>query len=150
MKLSEVKSVLPGLQALHFLLPDEKQVPAHFHVTEIGLVSKHFIDCGGTVRKEELVSFQLWEANDYDHRLAPQKLEKIIALSESKLSINDDYEVEIEYQADTVGKYGVDFDGSHFLLVPKHTACLASDKCGTSVEKPVFANQCCAPDAGCC
>ena len=48
-------------------------VPSHFHVTEVGKITKHFIDCGGTVRNEEVVNFQLWQADDYDHRLHPEK-----------------------------------------------------------------------------
>jgi hypothetical protein len=39
-------------------------VPEHFHVTEVGVVTKDFIDCGGTVRHEKVANFQLWDAND--------------------------------------------------------------------------------------
>ncbi|MDP4989083.1 MAG: DUF6428 family protein, partial [Polaribacter sp.] len=74
MKLSEVKSVLQNLQTIGFQLPDQSLVPSHFHVTEVGEITKRFIDCGGTVRKETVVNFQLWNANDYDHRLHPEKL----------------------------------------------------------------------------
>ena len=72
MKLSEVKSVLQNLQTIGFQLPDQSLVPSHFHVTEVGEITKRFIDCGGTVRKETVVNFQLWNANDYDHRLHPE------------------------------------------------------------------------------
>ena len=34
---------------------------------------------------EEVANFQLWDANDYDHRLKPQKLMNIIELSERKI-----------------------------------------------------------------
>ena len=64
MKLSEIKNALKDLSVIAFQLPNGQLVPSHFHVTEVGKVSKHFIDCGGTVRKEEVVNFQLWEAND--------------------------------------------------------------------------------------
>jgi hypothetical protein len=73
MKISEMKEALPGLAAINFKLPDGAYLPAHFHVTEVGLVTKHFIDCGGVERRETVANFQLWEAGDYDHRLAPQK-----------------------------------------------------------------------------
>ncbi len=78
MKLSEVKNALLNMDDVNFILPNGNQVPPHFHVTEVGIITKNFIDCGGTVREEKMVNFQLWEANDFDHRLAPQKLLNII------------------------------------------------------------------------
>ena len=112
MKLSQVKSVLKELETINFQLPNGELVPSHFHVTEVGKITKHFIDCGGTVRHEEVVNFQLWNANDYDHRLHPEKLLNIIELSEKVLKI-EDLEIEVEYQADTIGKFGLDFDGKN-------------------------------------
>ena len=73
MKLSEIKTKLNQLETIAFKLPNGTLVPNHFHVTEVGKVTKNFIDCGGTVRHEEVVNFQLWNANDYDHRLHPEK-----------------------------------------------------------------------------
>jgi hypothetical protein len=72
MKLSEIKETLKSMSAVTFVLPNGSIVPQHFHVTEVGQITKHFIDCGGTVRDEKTANFQLWEANDFDHRLAPQ------------------------------------------------------------------------------
>lgn len=89
MKLLEIKEHLKNLELIQFELPNEELVPRHFHVTEVGIVTKHFIDCGGTVRKEEVINFQLWNANDYDHRLHPEKLLNIIELSEKTLKIDD-------------------------------------------------------------
>ncbi|ASS50400.1 MAG: hypothetical protein A3D31_12600 [Candidatus Fluviicola riflensis] len=134
MKLSEIKAILPTLETVAFQTPDGSFVPEHFHVTEVGSIQKHFIDCGGTIRKEQVVNFQLWNANDVDHRLKPAKLLSIIKLSEEKLGIEDN-EIEVEYQSDTIGKYDLGFNGSHFILVPKTTACLAADACGIPVEK---------------
>lgn len=157
MTLSEFKTQLSQVNSLQFVLPGGTIVPQHFHVTEVGQIHKHFIDCGGTVRHEKTVSFQLWEANDFDHRLAPQKLKNIIALSESKLGL-EDAEIEVEYQGDTIGKYSLGFNGAQFELQTKHTNCLASDKCGIPPEKlkvslrdltPQTQN-CCTPGSGCC
>jgi hypothetical protein len=50
MKLSQVKLLLPSIDKLQFKLENGQLVPAHFHITEVGKVSKHFIDCGGTIR----------------------------------------------------------------------------------------------------
>lgn len=157
MKLSDVKKQLQNVTGVNFILPNGQTVPQHFHVTEVGQINKHFIDCGGTVRDEKTVNFQLWEANDFDHRLAPQKLLSIIELSEKVLNIQD-AEVEVEYQSDTIGKYGLDFDGKNFLLTSKQTNCLASDKCGIPAEKLKVSladlssnkSSCCTPNSGCC
>jgi hypothetical protein len=135
MKLSEIKIQLKNLTQITFHLPNGKLVPNHFHVTEVGKTTKHFIDCGGVVRKEEVANFQLWEANDYDHRLHPEKLLHIIELSETKLQIPD-LEIEVEYQLkETIGKFSLDFDGTNFQLISKVTDCLAKDNCGIPVDK---------------
>lgn len=157
MKLSQIKDQLLQLTEVNFQLADGTMVPAHFHVTEVGLITKHFIDCGGTVRNEKVVSFQLWNANDTDHRLKPQKLLSIIALSEKVLAI-EDLEVEVEYQSDTIGKYGVEFNGENFVLTTKQTNCLAQDHCGIPAEKlnlnmadlQTEKTSCCTPGSGCC
>ena len=135
MKLSEVKALLPGLSEVTFKLSDGRIVPEHFHVTEVGLIEKRFIDCGGAIRNEKKVNFQLWTAADFDHRLKPSKFLDIILLSEKQLSISDE-EVEVEYQGETIGRYGLSFDGIAFILENTLTDCLAPDKCGIPQEKP--------------
>jgi Family of unknown function (DUF6428) len=154
MKLSDVKKNLSNSTSVNFQLPDGTFVPEHFHVTEIGLVTKHFIDCGGTVRTEKMANFQLWDANDFDHRLKPNKLLDIIALSE-KILLLEDLEIEVEYQNDTIGKYGLDFNGKDFVLVSTQTNCLAKDKCGIPPEKlktnlAGVTPTACIPGGGCC
>jgi hypothetical protein len=157
MKLSEIKTKLTELNSVDFELQNGTKVPEHFHVTEVGVVQKHFIDCGGTVRNEKIANFQLWNANDTDHRLKPQKLLNIIELSEKTLGI-EDLEVEVEYQMETIGKYALEFNGKSFVLMPKFTDCLASDSCGIPQEKKkvrlseivVNNNSCCSPDSNCC
>ncbi|HRH35284.1 MAG TPA: DUF6428 family protein [Catalimonadaceae bacterium] len=150
MKLSEFKNHLETVTTVNLVQPDGQIVPPHFHITEVGLVTKHFIDCGGTVRLEKAANFQVWVADDEDHRLEPQKLLRIIGLS-AKLFENDDIDVEVEYQTDTVGKFGLDFNGLNFVLTAKQTACLAQEECGvpqaieTELEKA-----CCSPGGGCC
>ena len=155
MILSEVKSALKQLHQIAFQLPNGTLVPNHFHVTEIGEITKKFIDCGGTLRNETVVNFQLWNANDYDHRLHPEKLLNIIELSEKVLNIKD-LEIEVEYQGQTIEKFGIDFNGENFLLTTKQTDCLAKDNCGIPAEKPKLKmadltnEPCCSPDGNCC
>lgn len=156
MKLSEIKNQLTTVETVAFVLPNGTYVPEHFHVTEIGLITKNFIDCGGSVRKETVVNFQLWNANDFEHRLKPKKLLDIIALSEKILGIGD-YEIEVEYQTETIGKYDLGFNRKDFMLLNKQTACLAQDQCGIPPEKQKIklsdstaATSCCTPGGSCC
>jgi hypothetical protein len=163
MKLSEIKIHLETAENVNFKLPTGAYVPAHFHVTEVGLVTKHFIDCGGVERLEKVVNFQLWNANDLEHRLKPKKLANIIALAEKTLGIGD-LEIEVEYQMDTIGKYALQYNGIDFELLAKQTACLATDSCGITISETnsaaiienqstiaIFSTQpCCATSNGSC
>lgn len=155
MKLSEIKNHLSQAEGVNFQLENGTMVPENFHVTEVGIITKDFIDCGGTVRHEKVANFQLWDANDYEHRLKPNKLLSIIALSEKVLGM-EDLEIEVEYQAETIGKYDLDYDGKNFLLLSKKTACLAIDKCGVPVAKQkvnlvnLSSGSNCTPGGGCC
>lgn len=157
MNIQEIKEHLRNLKTIAFQLPDGKLVPNHFHVTEVGKVTKHFIDCGGTLRNEVVANFQLWEANDYDHRLHPEKLIHIIELSDKLLKL-ENLEIEVEYQGLTIGKYGLDFNGTNFLLTSKKTDCLAKDNCGipsekTKVKLSNLGNNkasCCSTESNCC
>lgn len=156
MKISEIKKHLATAEEVNFQLPTGDFVPEHFHVTEVGLVTKHFIDCGGTERFGKVANFQLWNADDTEHRLKPQKLLNIIALSEEKLGIGN-FEIEVEYQTETIGKYNLDFIDNNFVLVTKQTDCLAKDNCGLPTERQRInvsnlASQtaCCTPGGGCC
>lgn len=155
MKLSEFKKQLKELRELMFKLPNGQAVPSHFHVTEVGLVNKSFIDCGGVMRQEKKVNFQLWEAEDYDHRLSPSKLLNIIEMAEQKLNLQDEA-IEVEYQGNTIEVYGVEFVTGGFELTSKFTDCLAKDNCGVEVPKQkvrladLNTNNSCSPGGGCC
>ncbi len=155
MKLSDFKAKLNSIETLSFELPNGNLIPNHFHITEVGEVTKHFIDCGGTVRLEKIVNFQLWEANDFEHRLSSNKLGSIIELAQTVLGI-EDLEIEIEYQTETISKYGVDFKNGRFILNSLHTNCLAKDNCGVSPEKlkvnlnNMPKSNTCTPGGGCC
>lgn len=157
MKLSDVKQLLPTLENVEFQLENGTFVPEHFHVTEVGMIAKTFIDCGGVIRSEKVVNFQLWNADDFEHRLKPNKLLHIIELSVEKLGV-EDFEIEVEYQSETIGKYDLEFNGKTFVLKNKTTACLAQDDCGIPSEKQkknlaeINLNQAnsCTPNSGCC
>jgi hypothetical protein len=155
MKLSELKNALSVTSKLNFTLPNGKTIPAHFHITEVGLSSKHFIDCGNKIHVDKWANLQIWVASDLDHRLKPSALLKIIEGSKRILG-DEDLDVEVEYQTDTIGKYGLDLDGENFVLVSKNTDCLAQAVCGTPkvkqkmVELATMSSNCCTPGGGCC
>jgi hypothetical protein len=121
--------------------------------------TKNFIDCGGTVRQEQKIVLQLWYSIDVAHRLKADRLLSIISLSEEKLNLTN-AEIEVEYQADTIGKYELSHDGDQFVLENSYTDCLAKENCGIPVEKvrvklnalvdQVKENTSCAPGGGCC
>ncbi|MEP5431828.1 MAG: DUF6428 family protein, partial [Flavobacteriaceae bacterium] len=62
----------------------------------------------------------------------------------------------VEYQGQTIEKFGLDFDGTNFILASKQTDCLAKDNCGIPAEKPklnlseINNEPCCSPDGNCC
>lgn len=155
MKLSQIKTLLKTIEVVNFQLPNGTFVPEHFHVTEVGVVTKNFIDCGGKIRNETVVNFQLWDANDFEHKLKPKRLLDIIELSEKVLGIKD-FEIEVEYQNTTIGRYDLAYNGVNFELLNKQTACLAMDNCGIPAEKQkvnlsdVNASTCCTPGGNCC
>ncbi len=156
MLLSEIKAFLASTETLLINLPDGTRVPAHFHVTEVGEVTKNFIDCGGKLRNERKANFQLWNADDYDHRLHPGKLISIIELAQSKLGLGD-LEIEVEYQGeDSIVKYGLEARNGELYLAGKQTACLALEACGVPEKKAidlsamVATSASCTPGGGCC
>jgi hypothetical protein len=153
MKLSEFKYHLGHTENLSFLLPDGTAVPSHFHVTEAGLLTKHFIDCGKTIHLKKTAVFQLWTADDTHHRLEPETVVQIIDKSH-RVFDGEDPEVEIEYQMETIGKFGLEFENGKFLLTPTYTDCLAKERCEVPpqqimAEKSASA-ECCTPAGGCC
>ncbi len=148
MKLSEFKSSLSEITQLKLMLPNGTAIPAHFHVTELALISKNFIDCGGVARVERKVTFQLWVANDIDHRLTPFKWLGIIKKGELDYGLTDEL-VEIEFQGQTIERYGITFSEGIFNLTPLYTECLAPDHCGIPAAQ-LPKTSCCAPSTGCC
>jgi hypothetical protein len=158
MNLLALKNHLKTLEQIQFELPNGQKVPSHFHLTEVGILNKQFIDCGGTLRQQAAVNFQLWSATDEDHRLHPDKFLSILELSQKILHLEEDLPIEVEYQGHSIEKYGLDFDGEKFLLTALYTDCLAKDSCGipevqdAEAVSPILKAKVktCAPGSGCC
>jgi len=141
MKLKDLKATL----ALHpealprFTLPDGDQIPAHFHITEVGHVAKRFIDCGGTLHNTtDTCLLQTYVADDVAHRLNAGTFAKILQLGDQVLP-HDDLNVEVEYDCCVTAQYPVlaaVFAGDYveIELGEKHTDCLAKAKCGIGGE----------------
>ena len=133
---------------IHFILPSNKFLPLNFHVTEVGLSQKHFVDCGGTYRNKESIQIQLWNSTDTEHFILASKFESIVEKSIGGLKTffnsNLDYEsllVEVEYEDenDTSSIYTVEScelssNGCNFRLGSIHTTCLAPEKCGVEAN----------------
>lgn len=144
MKLSTFKKHVSTIDHAIFELSNGEKVPSHYHITEIWVVLKKFIDCGGQIRYEEKISFQLRTADDTDHRLEANKILAIIALFEKNITSTDG-DIEIEYQWQTIWKYWVEWIDNKFILIPTKTDCLAKDACGIPEKQQ---NSCCG--GGCC
>ncbi|NJC27319.1 DUF6428 family protein [Neolewinella antarctica] len=156
MLLSQLKTWLSDRAEYSIQLPTGEAVPTHFHVTEVGETNKSFIDCGGTPRRERKASLQLWSANDYDHRLHPDKLVKIIDLAQTQLGMGD-LEIQVEYQGThTIEIYGLNTEGNTLHLIGQATDCLAQDACGVPAKKKLvslnnlISAPACTPGGGCC
>jgi hypothetical protein len=153
MTLRDFRSLLaqhPG-KSFQLRLPDGDAVPEAFHITEVGRIQKHFIDCGGSVHQQETCLLQAWLGGDDDHRLATSKLSGILSKA-APLLPNDDIPLEIEYETSVISQYSVTAaavsDSAVVLQMEhKHTDCLAKELCGVPAQ-PAKSSCGCGP--GCC
>lgn len=154
MHLSELQNWLPDRPAVAFQRPDGSAVPPHYHLTEVGLVQKHFVDCGGIARREERIQLQLWVANDVDHRLSGARFLDILNLTVSQFELGEnDPTVEVEYQgSETIGRYGLAAGPNGLRLTTLRTDCLAKEACSPAFVdlSDLAAPAACSLDSGCC
>lgn len=136
MQLIELIDVLSRSEdvPLDLYLPNGHIVPGHFHITEIGVVTKKFVDCGGVWHERSACHIQVWVANDKEHKLLTKKLLKIIQHASKEVSV--ELPVVIEYQEHSLTLYDLEAAGrvpghwTNLMMAQKTTACLAPDKCG--------------------
>ena len=155
MKLKVLKATLADHPAAfpRFILPDGDVIPAHFHITEVGHITKRFIDCGGTLHdKTDTCLLQTYVADDVEHRLTAGTFAKILQLGDQVLP-HDDLDVEVEYDCCVVAQYPIasaaaDGDYIDLQLGEKHTDCLAKEKCG--IDGQGCGSSAEAEPAGCC
>ena len=151
MTLQEFKNSLENRSDLSFIIENGIKIPAYFHITEMGVKTKYFMDCGGVMRKDSKITFQLWTSDDYDHRLSSYKLSGIIKKAESLIKEDlANLEIEMEYQDYTIGIYSVNLIDDKYILEPTLTDCLAKEACGIDQPKQeIETSECCSTD-GCC
>ena len=155
---------LNGILALHpelplkLQLPHGGEVPVSFHITEVSVVQKDFIDCGGTRWQTRTFQLQAWVGEDEDHRLSSQKLGGILGKGLAAFG-GIDLPVEIEYEDEVISQFPLDRVSAEggalvFHLTTKHTDCLAKELCGlpkdrTGAQSAREESSCCA-GGGCC
>lgn len=148
MKLNQFKALLEANREKQFLLqlPSGKAVPQAFHITEVGAVSKTFIDCGGKVHSVQTCQLQAWIGPDVDHKIEAGKMADILKKSEAILP-HDFLDLEVEYEDEIISQYPVSDaivsdEAVTLVLTTKHTDCLAKELCIVPAG--------CAPGSGCC
>lgn len=110
MKLSRFSELLQSHpdKPFHLVLPGSGTVPASFHITEVGHVTKKFIDCGGKLHSVESCQLQVWLGDDTDHRLYAGKMARVLDLAKAKGVLPaEDLDVEIEYEETAISQYTV-------------------------------------------
>lgn len=154
MNLHEFKSLLSRHddKAFQLLLPGGDHVPASFHITEVGRVTKTFLDCGGTLRQTDTCQLQAWVGEDEDHRIASGKLLGIFRKAAFLLP-DETIPLEIEYEGEVISQYPIaqaEVTESAVILhlATKHTDCLAKELCGVPAAPGKAESACCSP--GCC
>jgi hypothetical protein len=151
MKLSELSLLLSQQTDKPFklLLPGGAEVPQSFHVTEVGYVKKHFLDCGERYHQSNVVQLQAWVGEDKDHRLIAGKLMRILSKASQNILPPDagEFPVEIEYEnleltQFCIEDYEVESGAVVLHLTAKHTDCLAKDRCLTPAPASAAASSC--------
>ncbi|RZK72570.1 MAG: hypothetical protein EOO85_19020 [Pedobacter sp.] len=130
-------------QILQFAYSSDKMVDSSYHITEVKQAEITSVDCGGVMNVWTEVILQLWEPEykETDRAMQVKKALSIIELVESKLSLNPDGIVKIEFgnsEYDTRQMYPSSFDVNHdeltIKLTPDFTQCKAITRggsCGT-------------------
>lgn len=137
MKLSQLSTLLQSHpeKPVHLILPGQNTVPISFHITEVGHVTRKFIDCGGRANTVQTCQLQAWVGTDTDHRLPAGKMAGVLNLARARGVLPaEDLEVEIEYEDTALSQYTVAssmaLDSAVVLnLASKHTDCLAKELC---------------------
>ncbi len=92
-------------------LPDQRIIPSHFHLRDVGLVNRYFIDCHGNKKETNHILLQAWVGHDHEHSIDSRKFAKILSHSEKVEKVFDripdlaSTPILIEYQEDHIMQY---------------------------------------------
>lgn len=160
MKLSQFTNLLQehSDKPFRLVLPGAGVVPVSFHITEVGHVTRRFIDCGGKLHTVQTCQLQAWLGKDSDHRLLAGKMAGVLNLAGAKgvLPAGEDLDVEIEYEDAVLSQYpvadhSITEDAVVLRLASKHTDCLAKESCLPSLPMAAEAEVGCGcGPSGCC
>lgn len=142
---------------IEFYLPDGTQIPKNFHITDVGSVFRHFIDCGGKIRNESYIQIQLWLGKDIEHRLNGQTVSTILKHSSvvlGKLSDLQNAEVIMEYKEKLTSQYPikkieVSNKSIKCYLEEIQTQCLAALRHEDEKRNIEVSDNCCNSKCGC-
>lgn len=156
LKLSTFRNLLESHREKQFrlMLPNENAIPVCFHITEVAQIQKRFIDCGGKLHSTQTCQLQAWVWRDTEHRLLAGKMADVLRLASKALLLDEDLELEFEYEDTVISQYPVAAyritkDEVILNLEYKHTDCLAKDVClPSSLPLANGVSSCCGPS--CC
>ena len=118
---------------LRFVYEDNQVVPGGYHVTEIKNAQFDTIDCGNSLHTWREVIVQVWVPEDAEPTAMPMatdKFAKIWSIVDSRIPLNQDAEIRIEYgnSQRLTAVYHVDGlqetpDGLVVKMAPPRTLC---------------------------
>ncbi|WP_109694243.1 DUF6428 family protein [Chitinophaga deserti] len=151
---------------LQFQYADAQWVSPSYHITEVKQAPITSVDCGGVMNAWTEVVVQLWEpsASEADRAMNVSKAMKIFHLVESKLALNAQAIVKIEFGNSVFDTRqmlpaAIEVTGENLVvdLRADATQCKAlnrGDSCGkpepSSLQVITSADACCTPGGGCC
>ncbi|MEH6657248.1 DUF6428 family protein [Leeuwenhoekiella marinoflava] len=153
MNLSELKKILVKSYKIGFELPNKKLVPSHYTVTGIGEQTSNFIDLSGKFQKNRTLVLQLKPSGDYNHRLHPEKLLKLLELAEQSFD-TENSDLTIAYQSESTTIYKLEASEKYFKLLPEldYSNTIENQKVNHRQTTPLMdaASDPCIPGNGCC
>lgn len=137
-----------------------KNVPPHYHITEVKNMTIESVDCGARPDAWKETVIQLWETDqeigktDY---MSAYKALGILKKVDKMRAMDRDAEVKFEYgnaSFHTAQLFVDDLLWNTKDIIVKlaitKTDCKAKDSCGIAVEDTTTAQTSCSPGSGCC
>jgi len=114
---TELKKLVVKAHKISFELPNGKLVPAHYTITRIGEQVSKYIDATGKIQQHKFLVLQFLPSGTYNHRLHPEKLQKLLELAEQAFDTSTSA-IKVTYQAENTIFYSIEYSDSIFKLLP--------------------------------